>query len=68
MRNPAFVLPTKVWVVVIEMPREFVDEFESDKITINGVDIDMSEVDGAYDSDQDNDIAPDKNEIMDELE
>ena len=59
---------TKVWVVVIEMPREFVDESESDKVTINGVDIDMSEVDGAYDSDQDNDIAPDKNEIMDELE
>jgi len=60
---------TKVWVVVIEMPREFVDEFESKKVTVNGIDIDMSEIDGAYDSDaMDDEIAPDKNEIMDNLE
>ena len=60
---------TKVWVVVIEMPREFVDEFESKKVTINGIDIDMSEIDSAYDSDTvEDEIAPDKNEIMDNLE
>ncbi len=36
-----------IWLVRIEMPRQYVDEFESSKITINGVDIDMAEVDGA---------------------
>lgn len=60
---------TKVWTVTIEMPRDFVDEFESSKVTINGIDIDMSEVDSAYDSDTlDDQVAPDKNELMDELE
>ena len=60
---------TKVWTVTIEMPRDFVDEFESSKVTINGIDIDMSEVDSAYDSDTLNDeVSPDKNQLMDELE
>ena len=45
------------------MPRQYVDEFESSKITINGVDIDMAEVDGAYDSDYDNELNPDKQEL-----
>ena len=38
---------TPVWLVRIEMPRQFVNEFDSNKITVNGVDIDMSEVEGA---------------------
>jgi hypothetical protein len=59
---------TKVWLVTIEMPRDFVNEFESSKVTINGVDIDMSEVDSAYDSDYDDKIAPEKDEVMDEIE
>ena len=59
---------TPVWIVTIEMPRDFVNEFESSKITINGVDIDMSEVDSAYDSDYKNEIAPDKDNLMGELE
>lgn len=59
---------TKVWLVTIEMPRDFVDEFESSKVTINGIDIDMSDVDSAYDSDYDNQIAPDKTDVMDEVE
>lgn len=59
---------SKVWLVTIEMPRDFVDEFDSSKVTINGIDIDMSDVDSAYDSDYDNDIAPDKQEVMDEVE
>lgn len=52
-----------IWLVRIEMPRQFVDEFESGKITINGIDIDMSEVDGAYDSDYDNELNPDKQDL-----
>ena len=59
---------TKVWLVTIEIPRDFVDEFDSSKVTINGMDIDLSDVDSAYDSDYDNDIAPDKNEVMDDIE
>ena len=52
-----------IWLVTIEMPREFVSEFDSNKITINGVDIDMSEVEGAYDSDYDNEMNPDKQDL-----
>ena len=52
-----------IWLVRIEMPRQYVDEFESSKITINGVDIDLSEVDGAYDSDYDNELNPDKQDL-----
>lgn len=40
---------TPVWVVKISMPRHFVDEFDSEKIKINGEEIDMSEVTAAYD-------------------
>lgn len=57
-----------VWLVTIEMPREFVDEFESSKVTINGIDIDMSDVDSAYDSDYDDELAPEKDDVMDSLE
>ena len=59
---------TKVWVVTIEMPREFISEFESSKITINGIDIDLSEVDSAYDSDYESETAPDKNDIIGNLD
>ena len=52
-----------IWLVRIEMPRQFVDEFESDKITINGMDIDLGEVEGAYDSDYDNELNPDKQDL-----
>jgi len=55
---------TPVWLVTIEMPRDFVNEFDSSKITINGIDIDMSDVDSAYDTDYDNEIAPDKNDLI----
>ena len=49
------------------MPRSFVDDFESSKITINGTDIDLSEVDGAYNTDQGNNLAPEKDDIMDDI-
>ena len=52
-----------IWLVTIEMPRQFVSEFDSNKITINGMDIDMSEVEGAYDSDYDNEMNPDKQDL-----
>ena len=52
-----------IWLVTIEMPRQFVSEFDSNKITINGMDIDTSEVEGAYDSDYDNEMNPDKQEL-----
>jgi hypothetical protein len=54
--------------VTIEMPRDFVSEFDSSKVTINGVDIDMSDVDSAYDTDYDNDIAPNKEDLTGGLE
>jgi len=57
---------TPIWLVRIEMPRQFVDDFESHKITINGIDVDMSEVNSAYDSDYDNELNPDKQEITDD--
>jgi len=52
-----------VWLVTIEMPRQFVNDFDSNKITINGMDIDMSEVEGAYDSDYDNEMNPEKQDL-----
>jgi hypothetical protein len=52
-----------IWLVTVEMPREFVNDFDSNKITINGMDIDMSEVEGAYDSDYDNEMNPDKQDL-----
>lgn len=58
---------TPIWIVNVEMPRQFVDEFESSKITINGTDIDLSEVDGAYDSDQDLDLTPEKSDVLDNI-
>lgn len=59
---------TPIWLVTIEMPRDFVNEFESSKVTINGIDIDVSEVDSAYDNDYDNELNPNKQELTDELE
>ena len=56
-------LKKPIWLVTIEMPRQFVSEFDSNKITINGMDIDMSEVEGAYDSDYDNEMNPDKQDL-----
>ena len=58
---------TPIWIVNIEMPRQFVDEFESSKITINGTDIDLSEVDGAYNTDQDLDLTPEKSDVLDDI-
>jgi len=52
-----------IWLVTVEMPRQFVNDFDSNKITINGMDIDMSEVEGAYDSDYDNEMNPDKQDL-----
>tara|TARA_Y200000002_G_scaffold380002_1_gene390496 strand:+ start:2541 stop:3074 length:534 start_codon:yes stop_codon:yes gene_type:complete len=52
-----------IWLVTIEMPRQFVNEFDSNKITINGMDIDMSEVEGAYDTDYDDEMNPDKQDL-----
>ena len=54
---------TPVWIVTIEMPRDFVNEFESSKVSINGIDIDMSDVDSAYDTDYDNEMNPDKSDL-----
>lgn len=54
---------TKIWLVTIEMPRDFVNEFESSKVTVNGVDLDMSDVESAYDSDYDNSISLDKDDL-----
>ncbi len=42
-----------VWLVKISMPRHFIDDFDSEKIKINGTEISMSAVTDAYDSDLD---------------
>jgi len=42
-----------VWLVKISMPRHFIDEFNSEKIKINGSEISMSAVTDAYDDDLD---------------
>ena len=52
-----------IWLVTIEMPRQFVDDFEASKITINGMDIDLTDVEGAYDTDYDNEMNPDKQDL-----
>lgn len=52
-----------VWLVIVEMPRQFVDDFESNKITINGMDIDLEDVESAYDSDYDNELNPNKEDL-----
>lgn len=46
-----------VWLVRIVMPRHFVDEFQSEKITVNGVEIDMSDVSDAYEQGLDSEEA-----------
>lgn len=46
-----------VWLVRIVMPRQFVDEFQSEKITVNGVEIDMSDVSDAYEQGLDSEEA-----------
>jgi hypothetical protein len=68
MQRKAKVKDTPIWLVQIDMPRDFVDEFESSKITINGQDIDLGDVDSAYDTDYDNDLNPDKEEITGDIE
>lgn len=50
-----------VWIVKISMPRHFVDEFDSEKIKINGEEIDMSEVTAAYDENLDSNKEDDAN-------
>lgn len=50
-----------VWIVKISMPRHFVDEFDSEKIKINGEEIDMSEVTAAYDENLDSHKEEDEN-------
>lgn len=43
----------KVWLVKISVPRHFIDEFNSEKIKINGTEINMAEVTDAYDEEYD---------------
>ena len=68
MQRKAKVKETPIWLVKIDMPRDFVDEFESSKITINGQDIDLGDVDSAYDTDYNNDLNPDKDDITGDIE
>lgn len=53
-----------VWLVKISMPRHFIDEFDSEKIKINGTEIDMGIVTNAYDEELDSykDTEGDENE------
>lgn len=46
-----------VWLVKIAMPRHFVDEFTSNKIEVNGQEINLSDVDDAYDEGLDSEKA-----------
>ncbi len=67
MKRKAQIKDTPIWLIQIDMPRNFVDEFESSKITINGQDIDLGDVDSAYDTDYDNDLNPDKEDITGDI-
>jgi hypothetical protein len=67
MKRKAQIKDTPIWLIQIDMPRDFVDEFESSKITINGQDIDLGDVDSAYDTDYDNDLNPDKEEVTGDI-
>jgi hypothetical protein len=57
-----------VWLVKIVMPRHFVDEFNSSKIEVNGVDIDLSDVDDAYSEGLDGEEALQQDNINDTSE
>mgnify|MGYP000518570415 CR=1 FL=1 len=56
-----------VWLVKISMPRHFVDEFKSNKISINGSEVDLSDVSSAYENDMDSvETEPQSDEFGDE--
>ena len=57
-----------VWLVKIVMPRHFVDEFNSSKIEVNGVEIDLSDVDDAYQEGLDGEEALQQDNINDASE
>ncbi len=57
-----------VWLVKIVMPRHFVDEFNSNKIEVNGVEIDLSDVDDAYQEGLDGEEALQQDNINDASE
>jgi hypothetical protein len=50
------------------MPRHFVDEFNSSKIEVNGVEIDLSDVDDAYQEGLDGEEALQQDNINDASE
>jgi hypothetical protein len=54
----------KIWVVKIIIPRQLIDDFNSEKITVNGVDIDMEDINDAYAEELDN--VMDKEDNQDE--
>ena len=37
-----------IWVIKVVIPRHLLDDFNSEKININGIDIDMAEITDAY--------------------
>lgn len=51
------IVSSPVWLVKIIMPRHFVDEIQTDKIDINGKQIDMDDVTDAYDENLNDDEA-----------
>lgn len=51
------IVSSPVWLVKIIMPRHFVDEIQTDKIDINGKQIDMDDVSDAYDENLNDDEA-----------
>jgi len=50
-------LKLPVWLVKIQMPRHFVDEFNVENITVNGEEIDLADVTDAYDEKLDSESA-----------
>jgi len=50
-------IKSPVWLVKVIMPRHFVDEVQTDKININGKQIDMDDVTDAYDENLNDDEA-----------
>jgi hypothetical protein len=56
-----------VWIVQIAMPRQFISEFASEKIKLNGVDIDLGDVIDAKDENLDSTRDDDNDDTFEEF-
>ena len=55
----------EVWLVMIEMPKELMDDIREGSIELAGQDIDLGELDSAYDEDLDKENTEDEDQEQD---